>query len=53
MPKIEVKDLEEDITITEEELKHVKGGVYNLKNILASPTTYKLASAIDYEYYKV
>ena len=27
MSKIEIKDLDQEITITEEELKHVKGGL--------------------------
>ena len=52
MSKIELKDLQEDITITEEELKHVKGGVYDLRYMLSSPTSYKLDSAIDYSYFK-
>ncbi|MBX3179632.1 MAG: hypothetical protein KF886_19935 [Candidatus Hydrogenedentes bacterium] len=52
MSHIEIKDLNEDITVTEEELKHVKGGVYDLRYFQSSPSTYKLDSAIDYNYYK-
>ena len=53
MSNIEIKDLKEDITVTEEELKHVKGGVYDVRYLLSSPSTYKLSSAIDYNYYKI
>lgn len=47
MPRIELNDLNEDITITEEEVKHVKGGLispYQLTSYkLTSPTYSKLS----------
>ena len=44
MARIEISDLKEDIAITEEELKHVKGGPAYMKlgdvkgEVLSSPT---------------
>lgn len=40
MPNIEIGDLNEDIKITEEELKHVKGGLLPAYD----PSAYKIAT---------
>ncbi|MBX3179631.1 MAG: hypothetical protein KF886_19930 [Candidatus Hydrogenedentes bacterium] len=40
MPKIELNDLNEDITISEDELRHVKGGLLSSYQL----TSYKLTS---------
>ena len=55
MAKIEINDLNEDVSITEEELKHVKGGPAYMKlgdikgEVISSPTTsaYKINIQLD------
>lgn len=55
MARIEITDLQEDIAITEDELKHVKGGpaymkLGDIKGEISSPTyttSYKLNVQLD------
>lgn len=45
MPRIELNDLNEDISITEEEVKHVKGGLLSSYQLSSYKlTSYKLTS---------
>jgi hypothetical protein len=49
MANIEISDLNEDIKITEDELKHVKGGLlpaYDLSTYKLSTTYHKLGSQV-------
>ena len=55
MPNIEIKDLNEEITITEDELKHVKGGLlpaYEFSYHKLPTTSYKINVSLDSSIYK-
>ncbi len=52
MAKIEITDLKEDIAITEDELKHVKGGpaymkLGDIKGEAYAPSAYKINVQLD------
>ena len=52
MARIEISDLNEDVAITEDELKHVKGGpaymkLGDIKGEIASTSSYKLNVTLD------
>jgi len=52
MARIEISDLNEDVAITEDELKHVKGGpaymkLGDIKGEITSTSSYKLNVTLD------